>query len=375
MALTPAQLSAQGMAQLRAQMAARQAPVQNTMVPTQPGAGQTALSSTPQGAPQGVQQGVRQASQPNTAPPSGAPKGSGQNKPPQQGGALNLNAGQQAQLQRDLNSTNPQTKAAAQKIFAEVLKRDPAAMQQFQQQSAAGGPPLALNAQQQAQLQAGLNSPDPQQRAVAEKFFKEALKRDPNAMRQFANQAGAAGQRKAPGAGNTGPKFEDILKAQFGKDNPFGLRNYDTAVPIQAAEQAAQRMLSENLAGVNARFGGMGTANSDRAALANAQAISDTSTFLGEKVANIKETAFQNDANRAFQAVMGAAQNDNQRSQIAMAMNQMLGQYGTGLTGVGAQETQLPNLSEIIGLLAAFSSAQGGGTSKGSGAQGFGWKR
>lgn len=263
----------------------------------------------------------------------------------------------------------------------------------------------------QAQLGSALNSNDPRLRGQAEAYFRRHLQQNPDAMGQFWQAVGGGappptepdriydgrggppptaggaphrpGAGKTPGAGNSagtsaspgGPAFTDALSAQFGTGNPFGVRELGGPNPLQTAVTGAQRMLDENLAGTRSRFAGGGLGNSDRAALAEGQAIADTSTFLGDKLANIAENAYQNDAGRSLQAILGAAQNDLARSGLALQANQQLGGFGTGLTGIGAQETQIPNLGEILGTLAAFATSLGGGTSKGSGAQGFGWKR
>lgn len=411
----PAAQAQAGLAQLQQQMRQQglTPPPMTVPKPTQPApnpaAGQSTLPATPNTAPQG---GGGQKAQGAAKPPTPAPapmipqnqqQNAAQNAYRATSQAQNNPMGS-AQLGYALNSNDPQQKAAAQAQFKQSLLNDPAAMQKFRNEvnagkqntapAGGGGQKPQPNPSTTATPNAGSGYASPEQTV---KMFQALMTQDPAKGYAFARGEGefarpGSGQKTPQGSSSaaqplpTGPKpvtpaapagptFADALGAQFGADNPFGVRELGGENPLETAKAAAQRMLESNIANTRARFGGMGTANSDRAALAEGQAIGDMSTFLGDRLANIGEQAFQNDANRALSAILGAGQNDLARSQLALGLNQQLGGFGTGLTGVGAQETQIPNLGEIIGYLAAFSGAGGGGTSKGSGAQGFGWKR
>lgn len=170
------------------------------------------------------------------------------------------------------------------------------------------------------------------------------------------------------------PTYQQGLDAQFGQNNPFGQRAWYGDNPLETAQAVAQREFDKNLANIRSRFAAAGTGNSARQAIAEGTALGEFGTGLGDVLAQRGEGAFQNDATRGLQALLGAAGNQNQRDALGLQLNQQLGQYGTGLTGVGAQEQGVPNLGEILGLLTAFQSISGQGNNRSRGSSGFGYK-
>ncbi len=170
------------------------------------------------------------------------------------------------------------------------------------------------------------------------------------------------------------PTYQDGLNAQFGQNNPFGQRQWYGDNPLETAQAVAQRNFDKNLADIRSRFAASGTGNSARQAIAEGTALGEFGTGLGDVLAQRGEGAFQNDATRGLQALMGAAGNQNQRDALALQLNQQLGGLGTGLTGVGAQEQGIPNLGEILGILTAFQSISGEGNNRSRGSSGFGFK-
>lgn len=170
------------------------------------------------------------------------------------------------------------------------------------------------------------------------------------------------------------PTYQQGLDAQFGQNNPFGQRDWYGDNPLETAQAVAQRAFDKNLANIRSRYAASGTGNSARQAIAEGTALGEFGTGLGDVLAQRGEGAYQNDATRGLQALLGAASNDNQRTQLALQQNQQLGGFGTGLTGVGAQEQGIPNLGEILGILTAFQSISGQGNNRSRGSSGFGYK-
>lgn len=226
-----------------------------------------------------------------------------------------------------------------------------------------------------------LNSPDPNMRQKGQAMFAAMMgQAGPQAqaqLKQALQQQGGGGQNgagKPPQGGNAGPTYQDAMDAQFGADNPMGMRNWYGDNPLETAQAVAQRVLGQNLAGIRARYGAGGLGNSDRAALAEGDAMAQMATNLGDILAQRGEGAYQADAARGLQALLGAGNLQNANDALALQLNQQLGGFGTGLTGIGGQETQIPNLGPIIGFLASMASSFGQGNSRSRGNSGWAFK-
>ena len=128
---------------------------------------------------------------------------------------------------------------------------------------------------------------------------------------------------------------------------PFGMRSW-YGDPFANA----QRMLQQSLAQTRARYAGSGMGDSGREALAEG----DAQGAFGANIAQIGEQAYQNDANRFLSA------------------NQQLAGLGTGLTGVGANEMNIPGASTLTNILNAFASTMGIGSQSSTGSGGF-WNK
>lgn len=185
--------------------------------------------------------------------------------------------------------------------------------------------------------------------------------------------AGQGGQKNQPAP--AGPSYTDALAAQFGEGNPFGQRSWYGGNPLETARAEAEEAVGQQLALLRAQYGAGGLGNSSRLALAQGQAIGDFGRGLGDVLAQRGEAAFQGDAARGLQAILGAGNLQNANNAIALQANQQLAGLGTGLTGIGAQEQSLPNLEAIAALLGAFQTVTGGGNNNSRGASGFAFKR
>ncbi len=172
----------------------------------------------------------------------------------------------------------------------------------------------------------------------------------------------------APGAAAPVPMdFAGFMDTQYGAGNPFGMQDWYGGNPLETASAKANLELEKNLAGIRSRFGAMGMGNSSRAAIAEGTAAGESATGLGDVLAARGIGARADDAGRSLQAVLGA-QDMNLRAQ------QQLMQAGAGLTGIGQEEQQIPNLGSILALLSALQTSQGTGGSRQKGAQGWAFK-
>jgi hypothetical protein len=135
--------------------------------------------------------------------------------------------------------------------------------------------------------------------------------------------------------------------------------------PLETAQTMAQRAFTKNLGDIRQRFAGAGTTGSARQAIAEGTALGEFGAGLGDVLASRGQAARDSDAGRALNAMLGAGQQDLAGRQLALQANQQLGQYGTGVTGIGAQEQGIPNLGGILNLLGNFSATKG----RGGGAQ------
>lgn len=148
---------------------------------------------------------------------------------------------------------------------------------------------------------------------------------------------------KNSGAGNTGPAPTS--------GGPFQMQEWYGGNPLETAQRMAQQYTQEQLAQTRARFGSMGLGNSSRSALAEGDVISRGGAMLADVLAGRGIGAYESDANRA------------------LAANNALAQLGTGLTGIGANEQNIPGLSAIMNLISMLSGQDiyGGSNQGGSG--------
>jgi hypothetical protein len=125
--------------------------------------------------------------------------------------------------------------------------------------------------------------------------------------------------------------------------------------PIQTARAAAQRGLDENLANVRARYAGSGFGNSAREGLAEGQAVGDFATNFGDVAAQRGMQQQQSGLDRLANMYTTAGAQDLQGRALGLQADSALGQLGTGMTAIGAQEQEIPNLSNAIALLTNMS--------------------
>jgi len=177
------------------------------------------------------------------------------------------------------------------------------------------------------------------------------------------NAVNAATQPPAPGTDTGGggaapaaPTVQDILNKQYGSNaaNTFQ-QNWYGDNPLTTAQAAANRVLGQNLADVRARYAGSGFGNSAREALAEGTAIGDVSTNLGANLAQLGTQVRGEDLNRLAQMFQTAGEQDIQQKQIGADLNQQLANLGTGITGIGASEQQIPGADLITTLLTNMS--------------------
>jgi len=176
--------------------------------------------------------------------------------------------------------------------------------------------------------------------------------------------AGAGGNK---GATPPGPGAPTVTPPQEGPPPSF-LEAFNTALgggasqllgpmewtgpnPIQTARAAAQRGLDENLANVRARYAGSGFGNSAREALAEGQAVGDFATQFGDVAAARGLQERQTGLDRLAQMFSTAGAQDIQGRALGLQADQALANLGTGITAIGAQEQEIPNLSNAIALL------------------------
>src|SRR5215467_2998491 len=160
------------------------------------------------------------------------------------------------------------------------------------------------------------------------------------------------------GGGAAAPTtFEDAFNAQYGQGaaQQFGPSAWTGPNPIETAQAAAQRALGTNLADVRARYAGSGFGNSAREALAEGTAVGDVSTNLGANLAQLGTQVRGSDLDRLANMFSTAGEQDIQQKQIGADLNQQLANLGTGITGVGASEQQIPGADLITTLLTNMS--------------------
>jgi len=180
------------------------------------------------------------------------------------------------------------------------------------------------------------------------------------------NAVNAATQPPAPGTDAAGggaaapapaaPTVQDILNKQYGSNAAQTFQqNWYGDNPLTTASAAANRLLGQNLADVRARYAGSGFGNSAREALAEGTAIGDVSTNLGANLAQLGTQVRGEDLNRLAQMFQTAGEQDIQQKQIGADLNQQLANLGTGITGIGASEQQIPGADLITTLLTNMS--------------------
>ena len=149
------------------------------------------------------------------------------------------------------------------------------------------------------------------------------------------------------------PSFMDALNTALGSgaSDVLGPPAWTGPNPIETARAAAQRGLDQNLASVRARYAGSGFGNSAREGLAEGQAVGDFATNFGDVAAQRGMQQQQSGLDRLANMYTTAGQQDLQGRALGMQGNQNLGTLGTGITAIGSQEQEIPNLANSIALL------------------------
>ena len=168
-----------------------------------------------------------------------------------------------------------------------------------------------------------------------------------------------------PASGGT-PSFLDAFNTALGSgaSSTLGPPAWTGPDPIQTARAAAQRGLDENLANVRARYAGSGFGNSAREGLAEGQAVGDFATQFGDVAAQRGMQQQQTGLDRLAQMYSTAGAQDLQGRTLGMQQLGQMANLGTGITAIGAQEQEIPNLSNAIALLTNM--AQQGTMSRGA---------
>jgi hypothetical protein len=153
------------------------------------------------------------------------------------------------------------------------------------------------------------------------------------------------------------PSFLDAFNTALGggASNLLGPPAWTGPNPIETARAAAQRGLDENLANVRARYAGSGMGSSGREALAEGQAVGDFATQFGDVAAQRGMQQQTTGLDRLAQMFSTAGAQDIQGRALGLQADQAMANLGTGLTAIGAQEQDIPNLSNAIALLTNMS--------------------
>jgi hypothetical protein len=158
------------------------------------------------------------------------------------------------------------------------------------------------------------------------------------------------------GQGPAAPTVQDILNKQYGSNAASTFQqDWYGGNPLETAQAAAKRATDEALAGVRNRYASSGFGSSGREAIAEGQAIGDVNTNLGAQLAQLGTNVRGDDLNRLANMFATAGQQDIQGKQIALDANQQLANLGTGVTGIGATEQQIPGADLISTILTNLS--------------------
>lgn len=168
---------------------------------------------------------------------------------------------------------------------------------------------------------------------------------------------GGGGGQKTPGRGQGGPgaNYQGGLNSQFGAGNPFGMQSWYGDNPLETARAKATQDFGTALGGIRSRYGSQGLGTSSREALAEGTATSQYATGLADVLAGRGQVARASDADRGLNAFLGAGQQN-------LAANDQLGRMGAGTTAIGAEEQNIPNLSNIGSWITNFAKQLGFGS-------------
>lgn len=176
------------------------------------------------------------------------------------------------------------------------------------------------------------------------------------------------------------PTFMDVLKSQFGEEQPFGPQSWYGGNPLETARDLANRNLTKSLGDIRARYAASGMGNSAREAIAEGTAAGESATGLGDVLASRGIGARNDDLTRALQGVLGAGgldvQNrgvDIQQEQLPLSALSMLMNSGLALTDLQNTERMPPLLQMMLGMLTNFGNTSQTGTSTGVSTTGQTW--
>jgi hypothetical protein len=286
----------------------------------------------------------------------------GQADPQQAGPARGLSAQQRQQTQR----------AAQRGNLDQYLQRHQGVAQHMQKVAQPGAPQgmgqfaqnvQAKNTAAQQKLQATQRPAPmgaPAAGASGQKGAGAPPAAAPAAAPAGAPAAGAGGGKAGAQPATTPPTFNEAFNKQFGTGaaNQFQ-QDWYGGNPLTTAMDAAKRATGERLADVRNRYAQSGFGMSGREALAEGQAIGDVNTNLGAQLAQLGTQVRGSDLDRLNQMFATAGQQQLQErlgmGQLGLQANQQLANLGTGVTGIGAQEQGIPNMENIVAMLANMS--------------------
>jgi hypothetical protein len=160
-----------------------------------------------------------------------------------------------------------------------------------------------------------------------------------------------------PGQTDTGPTtFQQAFENQIGAGSmdKFGPAAWTGADPITTARNVAQQQIDTANAATRARYAASGFGNSAREGIDEATSNANYGAQLADTLAARGITEQSTGLDRLANMFGTAGEQQIQQAGVAGGLNQQLGTTGTGLTAIGANEQQIPGISDVITLLSNF---------------------
>jgi hypothetical protein len=156
-----------------------------------------------------------------------------------------------------------------------------------------------------------------------------------------------------PGAPTT---FADMFNAQYGQGaaNQFGPAPWTGADPITTARNQAQNLVDTANAATRNRYAAGGFGNSAREGIDEATSNANYGAQLADVLAGRGIQEQTQGLDRLANMIGTAGQQNLQAQQIGLDANQQLGALGTGITGIGSSEQQIPGMSDAITMLTNY---------------------
>jgi hypothetical protein len=160
------------------------------------------------------------------------------------------------------------------------------------------------------------------------------------------------------GAGTPGQPttFKDALDAQVGAGatDKFGPAAWTGADPITTARNASQNLVDTANATTRNRYAAGGFGNSAREGIDEATSNANYGAQLADVLAGRGIQEQTQGLDRLASMFGTAGEQQIQQALAAGQLNQQLGTTGTGMTAIGANEQQIPGISDVITLLTNY---------------------